>query len=89
MKFGPAGPYCQSCGMPLSSDEGKGGSEKDGSKSTLYCSHCYSNGQFVEPNVTVFEMQERVKEKLKQLYFPGFIAFYFTRDIPKLKRWAK
>ncbi|MFF2587967.1 zinc ribbon domain-containing protein [Peribacillus butanolivorans] len=39
---------CQSCGMPFSKDELGGGTEKDGSKSTKYCSHCYINGEFTQ-----------------------------------------
>ncbi|WP_235676729.1 MULTISPECIES: zinc ribbon domain-containing protein [Bacillus cereus group] len=31
---------CQSCGMPFSKDEKGGGTEKNGEKSTTYCSHC-------------------------------------------------
>lgn len=37
---------CQSCGMPLSRDEQGGGSNADGSKSRVYCSHCYQGGRF-------------------------------------------
>jgi hypothetical protein len=37
--FKPKGPYCQSCGMPLSKDEKGGGTEADGRKSSQYCSH--------------------------------------------------
>ena len=37
---------CQSCGMPMSKDPEKGGTEKEGSKSLMYCSYCYTNGKF-------------------------------------------
>ena len=80
---------CQSCGMPLHRDEKGGGSNADGSKSTMYCSHCYENGKFVLPDLTVAQMQERVKGKLKEFGFPGFIAGFFTRGIPKLARWRQ
>ena len=50
--FKPKGPYCQSCGMPLSKDEKGGGSEADGSKSAEFCSHCYAAGKFTEPEIT-------------------------------------
>lgn len=87
--FGPKGPFCQSCGMPLSKDEGKGGTEKDGSKSKDYCSHCYQKGKFTMPDLTVEQMQERVKGIMKQMHIPGFLAGYFTKDIPNLKRWKQ
>lgn len=83
-------PYktCQSCGMPLSKDEKSGGTETNGSKSTMYCSRCYQDGKFTTPNMTAGEMQELVKGKLKEMHFPGFIAGFMTKGIPKLKRWA-
>ena len=86
--FGPKGPFCQSCGMPLSKDEKGGGTEADGTKSAEYCSRCYQNGKFTEPNITVDQMIEKVKGKMRSMHFPGFLANMFTKDIPKLKRWA-
>jgi putative zinc ribbon protein len=37
---------CQSCGMPLKKSLGGGGTNADGTISTMYCSYCYENGQF-------------------------------------------
>jgi len=87
--FKPKGPYCQSCGMPLSKDEQGGGTNADGSKSLDYCSRCYQRGQFTEPNITLDQMQERVKTKMKEMHIPGFLANFFTKDIPNLKRWKQ
>ena len=86
--FKPKGPYCQSCGMPLSKDEKGGGSEADGSKSSEFCSHCYVAGKFTEPEITANQMVEKVKAKMKEMHVPGFLARSFTKDIPSLKRWA-
>ena len=49
---------CQSCGMPLSHDPEGGGSEADGSRSTLYCSLCYADGDFRQKGITAEEMQD-------------------------------
>jgi hypothetical protein len=87
MLFGPKGPFCQSCGMPLSKDEHGGGTEADGSKSAEYCSHCYVKGQFAGPDMTADQMVELVRGKLKEMHVPGFMAKSLTKDIPKLKRW--
>ena len=73
--------------MPLKRDEKGGGSEADGTKSKMYCSRCYEDGKFVLPDITLEQMQERVKQKLKEFGFPGFLAGLFTRNIPKLARW--
>ncbi len=87
--FKPKGPYCQSCGMPLSKDSQGGGSNADGSKSTEYCSNCYQHGQFTQPNITVDEMIILVKGKMKEMHIPSFLTGFFTKDIPKLKRWQQ
>jgi hypothetical protein len=80
---------CQSCGMPLSRDEQGGGTNANGSLSKMYCSHCYQNGQFTMPNLTMDQMKDRVKGKMKEMSFPGFLSGLFTRNIPKLERWKK
>lgn len=81
---------CQSCGMPFSKDPKGGGSNADGSKSLKYCSHCIVDGIFTRPEIdTAEKMQIFVKEKLKEIGFPSFIARIFTLGIPKLERWKK
>ncbi|MCM2465710.1 zinc ribbon domain-containing protein [Methanoculleus oceani] len=44
-------PLCGSCGMPLARDE-DAGTEADGSLSTDYCTYCYRDGGFTEPDLT-------------------------------------
>lgn len=80
---------CQSCGMPMKRDEKGGGSELDGSKSVKYCSHCYENGEFTSPNITVTEMQKLVEDKIREFGFPRFLAKFFTKNIPSLERWKE
>jgi hypothetical protein len=79
---------CQSCGMPFAKDEQGGGTEANGAKSTMYCSHCYQQGKFAQPEMTADQMKELVKGKMKEMKIPGFLAYFFTRNIPKLKRWS-
>ena len=56
----------------------------------MYCSHCYQNGQFVLPDISVAEMQARVRDKIIEFGMPGFLAAIFlTRKIPKLVLWQK
>jgi len=78
---------CQSCGMPLSRDERGGGTNADGSKSTMYCSHCYANGRFTLPDIGVEQMQKIVREKLREFGFPAPLGWFFARKVPKLARW--
>jgi hypothetical protein len=78
---------CQSCGMPLSKDPEMGGTKADGTKSLMYCSYCYKQGAFTQPDIKVDEMKAFCKQKLKEMGFPGFLAGFFTMGIPKLERW--
>lgn len=74
--------------MPLKRDENGGGSNSDGSISMTYCSRCYVNGKFLNPEIdTAGKMQAFVKDKLRSMGFPGLIAGFFTRGIPQLERW--
>ena len=78
---------CQSCGMPMRRDEQGGGTDADGSKSAMYCSHCYEAGKFKLPEISAPEMRELVKGKLRQAGFPGVVTWLLTRNLPKLARW--
>lgn len=79
---------CQSCSMPLNKDPQGGGSEADGSKSVMYCSKCYENGAFKQPDITAAEMQEFVKNMMiTDMKIPKFFAKIFAKRIPKLERW--
>ena len=81
---------CQSCAMPLSKDPKGGGLEADGSTSTMYCSYCYDNGVFLQPDISAEEMQAFVKNKLKEMGgFMKLFAGLFSKGIPKLERWKK
>ncbi len=78
---------CQSCSMPLAKDPNGGGSEADGSRSAKYCSLCYQNGKFTQPDFTVTEMQEFCIEQLRKKGIPRFLGWLFTRSLPRLERW--
>ena len=78
---------CQSCGMPLQRDPAGGGTNADGTVSSVYCSYCFEKGQFKHPDWTASQMQGFVKDKMKEMGFPGFLAGFFIKGIPKLERW--
>ena len=75
--------------MPLKKDPEYGGTNFDGTKSGEYCSLCFQHGSFTRPNFTAKEMQELCMEKMIEMKFPKLFAWIFTRNIPKLNRWAK
>ncbi|GAB6097011.1 zinc ribbon domain-containing protein [Desulfatiferula olefinivorans] len=79
---------CQSCGMPMKKDPKLGGTNADGSRNPEYCSYCYENGSFTSPEIdTPFKMQAFCILKMKEAGMPGWVAWLFTRGIPRLKRW--
>jgi hypothetical protein len=78
---------CQSCGMPLKADPKGSGTNADGSLSNEYCSYCYVNGVFVNPDMTIEEMKTLVVRKLREKGFPKFVAKYFSSGLGRLKRW--
>ena len=79
---------CQSCGMPLKQDPELGGTNADGSRSPDYCSYCYRNGVFTQPDLTPKGMQTFCIDKMKELGYPRPVGWLMTRSIPRLKRWA-
>lgn len=85
---------CQSCAMPIDADEAKG-TNKDGSLSHEYCTHCFQNGKFPQ-DYTMDEMIEICVQYLDE--FNKDSEKKFTREeaianmkqfFPTLKRWIK
>jgi hypothetical protein len=74
--------------MPLKKDPQGGGSNSDGTKNTEYCSFCYQDGMFTQPDFTAEEMQAFCIEKMTECNVPKLLAWLFTRGIPKLDRWS-
>ena len=83
---------CQSCGMPMMTDD-QFGSNEDGSLNTEYCAHCYQNGTFAW-DCTMDEMIEHNLEFLDE--FNKDADRPFTKEearagmkeyFPTLKRW--
>ena len=85
----PQGPFCQSCGMPLSKDPLGGGTAADGSKTTEYCSHCYSAGAFTQPDITLTQMQTNVRGMLASMNLPPQAIDGYVAGVAGLRRWSK
>lgn len=81
------GKRCQSCSMPLAKDKKGGGSEVDGSKSTSYCSYCYQDGKFINPQLTAKDMQLKVEKFLCATGLPKFFSKLLSLKVYGLKRW--
>jgi len=79
---------CQSCGIPINKAAGRG-TNADGSESLMYCSYCYVDGAFVQPDWTAADMQAYASKKLQQYGLPAMMADAMTKGINKLERWRK
>ena len=86
--------FCQSCGMPLTSNDDCG-HDADGSINFDYCKYCYDGGHFLQ-DFTMDEMIEHcsqfVDEVNKHMPKPMTREEYkqmMQAFFPKLKRWRK
>lgn len=57
--------FCQSCTLPLDNMDDRG-TEKDGTKSQLYCKYCYQDGAFTEPDMTLDQMMGIAEKEMKK-----------------------
>jgi hypothetical protein len=80
--------YCQSCGMPLNTNDVKG-TEKDGLKTNEYCMYCYENGVFKNPMANLDEMRNTVEIKMTKSKLPHYMIKKAVNILPALKRWNR
>jgi len=69
---------CQSCGIPLESDEDKG-TEKAGLISHEFCVHCYQDGKFKD-DISLEQMIDRVA---------GFMTEFGAMEEKDAQQFAK
>lgn len=72
--------------MPID-DMNLRGTEKDGSKSTEYCTYCYAKGAFINPNATLEDMKVIVRNAMEQRHIPEPTIQASMSMLPYLKRW--
>ena len=84
----PSGPCCQSCGMPLAKPEDFG-TDVTGSRVNDYCHYCFTNGAFIEPQMSMQAMIDKCVDVMsKRGIMPQAQARALMTDlIPTLKRW--
>ena len=84
----PLGPFCQSCGMPLSKPEDFG-TTAERWRQNDYCHYCFQDGKFTHPDMTLAEMIEHVAKPMAQatgMTEPDARAMA-EENLPRLKRW--
>jgi hypothetical protein len=80
--------HCESCHMPIC-DPKDFGNEADGSVNSDYCWHCYQNGLFTNPFMTLQDMQNHVRHTLERLHEDERVIHYVIGTLPDLKRWYR
>lgn len=80
---------CQSCGMPLNTKKAGDcrGSESDGSRSEKWCSLCYTDGKFINPETSLDEMIKIVDNALKEQNSGFLMRKMAVKQLPTLERW--
>ena len=80
---------CQSRGMPLQTKKTGDcrGTERDGTKSELWCNLCYADGAFVGPDCTLEEMKKIVDDALVKNGSGKLMRWMAQKQLPSLKRW--
>lgn len=78
--------FCQSCTLPIDNMEDRG-TEKDGSKSDMYCKYCYKDGAFTDPGMTLERMKEIAKAEMGKQHLPDNVIQQSIEMLPRLKRW--
>lgn len=80
--------HCQSCGMKLSNQE-EYTSFSESERKSKYCKTCYTDGDFNEPDITLEEMKEKVRNRCKELNFDRLTTWVATTRLKNLDRWRK
>lgn len=85
----PRGPFCQSCSMPLTKPDDFG-TDQAGFRVNDYCRHCFADGAFTEPGITMQAMLDRcVGIMQEQDIMSAPEARLLLADVlPRLKRWS-
>ena len=81
------GPFCQSCGMPLTKAEDFG-TAREGFRVNDYCYLCFVDGAFTNPHIALSGMTDLCTRELAKRGMPEKDARdLMTRTLPLLKRW--
>lgn len=74
--------------MPIDNPENRG-TEKDGSKSELYCKYCYHDGAFMNPEMSLEGMKSLVVTQMNKMNLPENIIQLSVKTLHGLQRWSK
>lgn len=79
---------CQSCGIDLVDDRAYERASNDERRRTIYCSECFSEGVFKEPDLTIEQMKDKVTRRCVELKIGKSKRNQVLKSIRFLKRWS-
>lgn len=77
---------CQSCGLNFKNQLNYTSSRKS---EQIYCETCFKDGEFTEPELTIEQMRERIKNRCTELKINRLYRFILIERLDNLKRWRK
>ena len=77
--------------MPLQTEKAGDcrGTEVDGTMSEKWCSLCYADGKFINPDTSLEEMKQIVDRALKEQKSGFLMRKMALMQLPTLGRWKK
>ena len=70
----------------MTTEEAKG-TENNGQKTNDYCTHCYQDSHFKNPDMNLEDMKNTVKMHMEKKNLPVYMVQKALHIIPELKRW--
>jgi len=74
--------------MPID-DIALAGTEADGTRSSTYCTYCYREGKFINPNLGLDDMEVIVREQMMKRQMPQHLIDTALTMLPSLERWKQ
>ncbi|WP_238900496.1 zinc ribbon domain-containing protein [Clostridium sp. YIM B02500] len=82
-------PMCQSCGLPFNEEHAHFIAKEQDGCASIYCTNCYKDGKFIDPNMSMKEMVELIVPVLGKVIGEEEARKEMTTLLPTLKRWRQ
>jgi len=81
---------CQSCGLPFNEEHAHFFTKEADGTDSIYCTFCYKDGKFTDPDITMDEMIEiQLPILVGRLGTETEVREQLGGFLPTLKRWKK
>jgi len=80
---------CQSCGMPFDESHCEFIAKEANGSDSIYCTYCYNDGAFLDPNATVEDVIEMGVPYLAHKVGEQAARAQLLQFVPTLARWNK